>query len=70
MRKIINTALRTPSTVTVINQISIGVPGVKKTFITAVNKTIMGVGSQFDGPLGRRTLTTVYALANKVFAFN
>ena len=36
----------------------------------AVNRTLVGMGSQFDGPLGRRTLTAVYSAANRVFAFN
>ncbi|MBQ7283895.1 MAG: hypothetical protein IJW74_03450 [Oscillospiraceae bacterium] len=36
----------------------------------AVNKTAMGFGVQFDGPIGRRAISTVYGLANKIFAFN
>ena len=36
----------------------------------AVKHSLVGAGSQFDGPLGRRTLTTVYSVANKIFTFN
>lgn len=36
----------------------------------AVNRTLVGHGSQMDSKAGKKIIKTVYMLANKVFAFN
>ncbi len=36
----------------------------------AVSKSAMGFGVQIDGPIGRRAISAIYSLANKIFAFN